>query len=151
MKKRKAAETERKREREVPRAPFRPMNHAYAARACSIINARLIRRSSSTLKIFTKVWPTVNFTERNRKKPVHVWREGMVAIQFAIHPDCRQIQRRAFFPQPCRSVLVTTRYQYDKYRFESRTVIDIFQAAHLFVLAAKGNEVVLCASFGRCI
>lgn len=34
------------------------MNHAYAAHACSIINVHLIRRSSSALKIFTKVWTT---------------------------------------------------------------------------------------------
>lgn len=139
MKKRKAVETESKREREIPRAPFRPMNHAYAARAYSIINARLIRRSSSTLKIFTKVRTTVNFTKRNRKKPVHVRREGTVAI----HPDCRRT--RHIVALRSRGIPYC---QYDKYRFESRTVIDIFQAVHLFVLAAKENEVILCAPFG---
>lgn len=96
VKKRKAAEstTEHKREREEPRAPFRLMNHAYAVRACSIINARLIRCSSSTLKIFTKVQTTANLRNEigmDRRKPVHVWREGMVAVRFAIHPDCRRI------------------------------------------------------------
>lgn len=60
-------EREREGQRKEPEAPFRLMNHAHAARACSIINAHLIQRSSSALEIFTKVRTTASLMERNRR------------------------------------------------------------------------------------
>ena len=80
------------------------MNHAHATRARSIINAHLIRRSSSALEIFTKVRTTRgrSVQKRNRRTlqpkgiPVRDQGRGMAAMRFAIHPDCHRTWRAAF-------------------------------------------------------
>jgi len=154
MKKRKIAEskTKRKRERDEPRAPFRLMNHAYAVRACSIINARLIRRSSSTLKIFTKVRTTANLRNKIGRPaetcPCLARRNGRYTIHHSFWLSPNLAHRCAPFPQLCRRV---PRWPYDKYRFESRTVIDIFQAVNLFVLLRKKMRSFFVRLLVRCI
>lgn len=136
-------------EREKPRAPLRPMNHAYATRACSIINARLIRRSSSTLKIFTKVRTTANFTERNRKAGGNLSTSGKEEwspydspfILIVAKPSAPSLRSFSTATPKCTAQINTDLDQ-------EQLFFDIFQAVNLFVLLTKENEVMLCASFG---
>lgn len=82
--------------REGAKASFRSMNHAHAKRVCSIINAHLIRRSSSAVKIFTKVRTTTSLTEQNRTGNLFMRRSNGRPIRFAIQPDFRR--RRPLCP-----------------------------------------------------
>jgi len=67
---------------------------------------------------------------------------GTIAARFAIRPNCRTGIIAFLFHSRSQSG------RYDKYRFVSGTVTDIFQAIGLFVLDAKGNGVTLCATLG---
>lgn len=129
--------------REGAKASFRPMNHAHVKRVCSIINAHLIRRSSSATKIFTKVRTTASLTERNSTENLSMRGEKMgngrpydsllilISVVSSLCPFSGTAPRS--MPVCC----------YVKYRFGSRTVIDIFQAINLLVLDAEENEVVV--------